>query len=403
MPVPDEVKGQPLRIEGPRDAAALDRLEDRLRVVGPRRFPALEAMLAAWLALVLALGVVADRRGVRAGLRIGALAVLWLPSLMLLTAAIQPPRTAEVAILVAGGLLLGALTDRFLAWPRGPGSARRCWALSCTSSTSPAARTSSSGRCWVPTRARARASTGSAMSSRPRCRCWRWPGWRRSCGRARARAGPRGRSALTGLALGAAIGAGRLGADVGGVVTVGAGTAVAVLLMLPGGVSRRAVAVAVLVPVLALAGLAVIDLATGGNGHFTRTVLRAEDSGALWDVVTRRYELAFNSLKRGLMPFATALALLLVAYGVRHRRRVYAPLRGDPAWTAALWGGLAAAVAGTLSNDSGPVLLLFGVAALGVATAYVRGDPRLAADEEPPRQDPLQGAAARTEPVGAGR
>ena len=36
-------------------------------------------------------------------------------------------------------------------------------------------------------------------------------------------------------ALGAAIGAGRLGADVGGVITVGAGTAVAVLLMLPGG------------------------------------------------------------------------------------------------------------------------------------------------------------------------
>jgi hypothetical protein len=173
--------------------------------------------------------------------------------------------------------------------------------------------------------------------------------------------------------------------------------------MLPGGVSRRAVAVAVVVPVLALAGLAVIDLATGGNGHFTRTVLRAEDSGALWDVVTRRYELAFNSLKRGLMPFATGLALLLVAYGVRHRRRIYAPLRGDPAWTAALWGGLAAAVAGTLSNDSGPVLLLFGVAALGVVTAYVRGDPRLAGEEEPPRHETLQGAAARTEPVGAGR
>jgi hypothetical protein len=167
-------------------------------------------------------------------------------------------------------------------------------------------------------------------------------------------------------------------------------------------VSRRAVAVAVVVPVLALAGLAAVDLATGGNGHFTRTVLRAEDSGALWDVFTRRYELAFNALRRGLMPFATGLALLLVAYGVRHRRRVYAPLRGDPAWTAGLWGGLAGAVAGTLSNDSGPVLLLFGVAALGIATAYVRGDPALDAAAEPPHE-PLQGTAARTEAVGAGR
>jgi hypothetical protein len=189
---------------------------------------------------------------------------------------------------------------------------------------------------------------------------------------------------------------------VGGVITVGAGTAVAVLLMLPGGVTRRAVAVAVLVPVLALGGLAAVDLATGGDGHFTRTVLRAEDSDALWDVVSRRYELAYNALRRGLMPFATGLALLLVAYGVRHRRRVYAPLRGDPAWTAALWGGLAGAVAGTLSNDSGPVLLLFGVAALGVATAYVRGAPHLDAGPAP-AHEPLQGTAARTEAVGAGR
>ena len=48
-------------------------------------------MLAAWLALVL-LGVLADRRG--AALRIGALTMLWLPSLLLLTAAVQPPRNS---------------------------------------------------------------------------------------------------------------------------------------------------------------------------------------------------------------------------------------------------------------------------------------------------------------------
>ena len=79
--MPDEVKGQPIRVEGARDAGRLERLEDRLRVVGPRRFPALETVLAAWLALVLLLGILADRRGVRSGLRIGALAMLWLPAL----------------------------------------------------------------------------------------------------------------------------------------------------------------------------------------------------------------------------------------------------------------------------------------------------------------------------------
>jgi hypothetical protein len=402
LPVPDEVKGQPLHIEGKRNAAALDRLEDRLRVVGARRFPALEAMMAAWLAVVLALGVVADRRGVRAGLRVGALAVLWLPSLLLLTAAIGPPRTAEVAILVAGGLLLGALTDRFLGWPRGPAlpallgvalyvaDLARGSDLVVRSLLGPNPRSGSrfygiGNELEATLPVLALAGLAALLWTRGRTRGTAWG------------------FGLTGLILGAAIGAGRLGADVGGVITVGAGTAVAVLLMLPGGVTRRAIVLALLVPVLALAGLAVVDLATGGNGHFTRTVLRAEDSGALWDVFTRRYELAFNALKRGLMPFATGLALLLVAYGIRHRRRIYAPLRGDPAWTAALWGGLAASVAGTLSNDSGPVLLLFGVAALGVVTAYVRGDPGLAQQPEAPRQDPLQGAAARTEPVGAGR
>ena len=50
-----------------------------------------------------------------------------------------------------------------------------------------------------------------------------------------ARAAPSRRFAGGGLVLGVAIGSGRLGADVGGVITVGAGAAVAALLMLPGG------------------------------------------------------------------------------------------------------------------------------------------------------------------------
>ena len=56
-----------------------------------------------------------------------------------------------------------------------------------------------------------------------------------------------------------------------------------------------------------------------------------------------------------------------------------APLGGDEVWRAGLLGGLAAAIAGALSNDSGPVLLVLGVFVLAIATAYVRGDPRLGA------------------------
>jgi hypothetical protein len=41
---------------------------------------------------------------------------------------------------------------------------------------------------------------------------------------------------------------------------------------------------------------------------------------------------------------------------------------------AALAGGLVAAVAGSLVNDAGPVLLVYGVAVLAAATAYARGN-----------------------------
>jgi hypothetical protein len=130
--------------------------------------------------------------------------------------------------------------------------------------------------------------------------------------------------------------------------------------------------------------LAALDLATGGNGHFTRTILHADSALSLWDVVTRRYTLAFNVLKTGAMPFVTLVALLGAVYAVRHRERVFAPLAGAPSWRAALIGGLTASVAGALFNDSGPMLLAFGVFVLACATAYVRGDPRLAVEAEPP-------------------
>jgi hypothetical protein len=150
------------------------------------------------------------------------------------------------------------------------------------------------------------------------------------------------------------------------------------VVLLPGTPSRRLIALAAAVPILALISLALLDLATGGDGHFTRTVLHADSAGSLWDVVKRRYTLAFNVFSLGAMPFVTLVALLSAAYAVRYRERIYAPLQGSPSWRAALIGGLTASVVGALTNDSGPLLLAFGVFVLACATAYIRGDPRLA-------------------------
>ena len=138
--------------------------------------------------------------------------------------------------------------------------------------------------------------------------------------------------AISGVVAAIFVGAGQLGADVGGVMTVGAGIAVMAVLLLPGTLSRRTIAIAMLVPFAAVAALALLDLATGGNGHFTRTVLKADSPEALWDVVARRYTLAFNVLRTSAMPFITAVALLSTAYAFRYRDRIYAPLRGSPTW-----------------------------------------------------------------------
>lgn len=372
LPVPNKVKGQAYELEGDRSADDLTSLSDRLRVIAPRRFPALETMLATWLAVLLACAVFADRRGVRAAQRIGALSFCWLLPVLLLTAELAPSRSAELAIVALGTLGLAVLTDLLVAWPRAIG-------VPCAVAVITYVADLARGSDLI---------VRSLLGPNPRFGS-RFYGIGNELeatlplllfiamavvlhGRGRSR-GTAAAFGIAGLLLTAAIGSGRLGADVGGVLTIGAGTAVCVLLMLPGGITRRAIALAVLTPAAALVGLAALDLATGGDSHFTRTVLHADGEGALWDIVSRRYTLAFNVLRRGLMPFATGIAILAIAYGVRYRHRIFAPLGDDPAWQAALWGGLAAGVAGTLFNDSGPLLLLFSAFVLAVVSSYVRG------------------------------
>lgn len=378
LEVPSVVKGQEMRVEGDRDADALETMRDRLRVISSRRFPALETVLALWVGVLLVLAIAADRRGVRTAMRLGTLALLWVLPVLLVTAALRPARTLELGIVAVGTFVLAALTDRLLPWPRGPALPAGVAVVA-----------------YVVDLVRgSELIVQSLLGPNPRFGS-RYYGIGNEleaslpillffalavllAGRGRSRAGAAA-FAAGGVALGAAIGAGRLGADVGGVITVGAGTAVAVLFMIPGGLTRGAIALAIAAPAAALAALAAIDVISGGNGHFTRTVLRAEDQDALNDIVVRRYELAFNVLARGLMPFATAIAVLTIVYGLKYRERLYAPLAGDPAWTAAMAGSLAASVAGALFNDSGPLLLLFGAFLLATLTVYIRGDPRLAA------------------------
>jgi hypothetical protein len=217
--------------------------------------------------------------------------------------------------------------------------------------------------------------------------------------------------ALAGIALAIVEGSARIGAGVGGVILVSAGTAAAVIVLLPAApTARRRALIVLFAPLLGLVALAGIDLVTAhGSGHFTGSILHARSAGDLRDVIERRYSAAYEELKHGLMPLATALALLGAALGIRRRERLLAPVASDPAWLAACAGGLTAGVVGALAEDSGPVLLVVAVFALLCVLGYLWGRPPGLAPP-PPAEASMQRTSgtsraarsrARTPPPGA--
>ncbi|HYV16942.1 MAG TPA: hypothetical protein VE972_13095 [Conexibacter sp.] len=373
IPVPESVRGEPIRVGGPRDADALRRLDDRLSVIVARRMPALQTFLFTWLGVILLAGILRDRAGVRWALRIGALAVMWLPALLLGTAALAPSEQAELFLLAGGSFALALATDRLLAWPRGPAAPTLTALLAYTldlanhshlvirSLLGPSPRSGSrfyglGNELEIVLTIVLLVAVAATLRRRER-----------------TRAGALA-FALGGIALAAVAGSGRLGADVGAIFTIAAGAAVATLLMLPGGVTRRALVIALLTPVAGLVALALLDLATGGDGHFTRNVLHGS-AGDQLNTLERRYELAWSFVRAGYAPLLIILCGLAVAYALRHRRRIYAAIETDVVWRACLGGGLAAAISGSLFNDSGPVLLFIGIVSLTFLTTYLRAAP----------------------------
>jgi hypothetical protein len=176
------------------------------------------------------------------------------------------------------------------------------------------------------------------------------------------------------IIAGAIMGAGRLGADVGAVITLGAGGAAAVVASLSGGPSRRAIALAIAAPVLALGALILIDVVTGGGAHLSRSVVNAHGSGDLVDVARRRVTGSVSTLANPAWTVASTLALAAVVWLAARRRRL---LDGLPQpLGAGLVGAWFATVAGTISNDSGPLMLIIGAISLLLAIGYARSRPR---------------------------
>jgi hypothetical protein len=309
-------------------------------------------------------------------LRAGALAVMWAPVAVLIGAALEPSAAVEYATIALACLLLGAITDALLPWPRAPLAPALvsilALVLDAFAGTQLLMRSLLGPNPILGARFYGfgnELKSGLAVLVLAAIAAALYPAIRSR--RAAATV------AVLGALLAAIEGAARLGAGVGGAILVAAGFAVAAVMLLPGGVSRRRVLLVLASPVVALVALALIDLATAhGSGHYTGSILHARSPGDLRDVIVRRYTAAWNELKNHAMPFATALALIYSIAGVRLRERLLAPVGGDPAWLAALAGGFTAGVIGMLVEDSGPVLLVVAVFTLGCVCAYLWGRPR---------------------------
>jgi hypothetical protein len=191
------------------------------------------------------------------------------------------------------------------------------------------------------------------------------------------------------------IGAGRLGADVGGVVTLGAGGAGAVLALLGRRLTRRDVLIAAVVPIAAVGALIGVDLITSGGAHLTRTVVHGNGVGDLLEIVKRRLIISASGLTRVWTAITCAIGVVLLYVGVRRRSAIFAPIKSKPAVMAAIWGGFAATIACTLANDSGPLIFEAGLLMLLLATGYARSRPERAIEYR------KQAVRAPTEPSGA--
>ncbi len=404
LPVPADMRGEPIETDGRLRPGSLRGLMERLAVIGARRLRALAILLCAWALLLLCSAPWPRARAW--AMRSGAIGVLWAPVAVLLTAALEPSAAVEYAVITLTCLGLGALSDFVLPWPRAPVAVALATTLALLVDALAGTQLLMRSLIGPDPSLGARfygigneLKSGLAVLMLAAVAAALYPA-------------ARGRTGALAMAGGGALlavveGSARIGAGVGGVILVSAGFAVATVLMLPGHLTRRRALIALTAPLAGLVALALIDLATaGGSGHYTGSILHARSAGDLRDVIVRRYGAAWDELHNHAMPLATAAALLAGAFGLRRSERLLAPVRNDPAWRAALAGGLAAGVVGALVEDSGPVLLVVAVFALVCVLSYLWGRPvprPREARSRTPHRTPATRSRARTLSAGPSR
>jgi hypothetical protein len=375
--VPDEMSGSRIRTEGEPDPAEVASLERRLAEVGDRRGPVIGTSVLVWVALTLLAAVAFGARGARPALALLAVSAIYLPALLLLTAALEPSEWQEALVVAIGapGLAVGtvALAGTYGAVAIAAAVTVLGYAIDVVAGSPLTAlsligpnpvlgvRFFGIGNELEATLAPlVLIGTGSALSVLlPRVAGV--SGDLDETSR-RTAAIVFGVAALLGVA---AFAPGRFGADVGAAIVLPVGAAAAVAYVL-GGTRRRVVLFVVAIPLMALAALAAVDLVLGGDAHLSRSVLEAGGLEEVGEVAERRLRLSASSFSNRLgSPFLFVTAGLIVA-GLIFRRRIASWFDGRQLAFAGFLGAIAAVAVGTLANDSGALLLMIGTAYLSM-------------------------------------
>lgn len=383
---PDDMNGQPIESAPRLSAEELGEMNDRLALVAGRRAPlGVGVLMLGSIFLIFLLGF-ARMTGrfpetARFAQRLVGLAVFWLPVLLLITAAMRPSRAVETDVAVFGSLILAWLTDKLVAWPRALwvpalatilahafdflflGAELTGESLLGSNPLYGARFFGVGNELEAVIVVTAVVGTGAAMCDRRLRRPALW-------------------FALGGLLLMFFLGAGRLGADVGGVIYVAAAFGAAALYAAKLRMTPLRVIGLIAVPVVALALIGALDAVSGGESHLTRTVFEAQSAGDLWQVVERRFSASVEGARTNGVWVLVVVSILLLIWAWLRRERLFSRLTegGEDSslrrpLRAGLVGGTVGTVVGAAANDSGPAILIIGTIYLAMGLLYLRGRP----------------------------
>ncbi len=371
---PDGFQGARLDLKPAESVRALEKLDGRLSVIEARRLPALAVLAGAMLSMVALLIVTLGRRGLRLGLRVSALAVFWLPGVLLLAASFELSAVSEYVLIAAVALALAFGTALLLPARIAPIVAigasltatvidlafgSQLTQLSLLGQILPTAEFFGIGN----------ELEGLLAAS-----------FLLGAGLMVDVAGIRNRS-LAILIMGGIfafiLGWTELGADVGGVVVVATGSVVAATLVAEKKLNVGRVLLAAVAAAAALAVVVAADLITGGGSHLTEQLTGSGGKGDIGLTIARRAELAYRSLMDPAVLILAIVALALLLVGHRQRKMLLRPLK-ERRWAgtrAGITAAVVATVVGFFVNDSGPILLIAGTAEIVLFLGYIWATP----------------------------